>query len=265
VVVSYFIDKRGWSRTAATLVLGFLIYAIGILCALTSLKLVYGDAEMGFFDLFDWFSTNYMLPIGGLLTCLFIAWIVKDSIRREEFQIKGLLYTLWVFILRFITPVAVVIIILHGIGIVKFNTPPVVPSGALQVRATQLQPAGTSQISISATFSDEDQPDVGDFTISLRILKPGDSAEIVLADGQVGSSKNLKVIDHGDGTYTATYIFQADPEMMRGPSDLIFEVSDGSDVAVDSLENALMKAAEQAPEVPDVLKNDDESNAEPPE
>ena len=239
VVVSYFVDKRGWGRTQATLIMGGLIYAIGILCALSSLKLVYGDAEMGFFDLFDWFSTNYMLPIGGLFTCLFIAWAVKDSIRRDEFGIKGVLYAVWLLILRFVTPVAVIIILLHGIGVITFNTPPVVPSGALQVESTRIQPAGNSQVSISATFHDADQPDAGDFAVSFRIRRPGDTADIVLADGLGRDSDNLEIVDNGDGSYTARYTFEADRSMVRGKCDLFFEVSDGSDVAVDSLQNAL--------------------------
>ncbi|MCK4574006.1 MAG: sodium-dependent transporter, partial [candidate division Zixibacteria bacterium] len=73
VVVSYFVDKRGWGRTKATLMMGGTIYLIGILSAVSGWTLPFRGKDQGFLDIFDFISTNYMLPIGGLLTCLFIA------------------------------------------------------------------------------------------------------------------------------------------------------------------------------------------------
>ncbi len=120
VVVSYFVDERGWGRTKACLIMGTLIYLLGLLSAVSALKLVYGDWETGFFDLFDYFSTNYMLPVGGLLICLFIAWVVKDKVRAEEFGSAGRLYKATVLTLKYITPIAVLLVILHGLELIPF-------------------------------------------------------------------------------------------------------------------------------------------------
>ncbi|MEA3297425.1 MAG: sodium-dependent transporter [candidate division Zixibacteria bacterium] len=118
VVVSYFIDKRGWSRVKATLLMGVLIYLLGLLSATASLTVPF--TNKGFFDFFDQFSTNYMLPVGGLLTCLFIAWVMKDFDRSDEFGSSGILYKSLRFFLRYITPVAVLIVILHGLEMLPF-------------------------------------------------------------------------------------------------------------------------------------------------
>ena len=120
VVVSYFVDERKWSRVKATLSLGFLIYLTGLLSAIAAITVPFRGKEQGFLDIFDFITTNYMLPIGGLLTCLFIAWVMPDKDRAEEFGSKGSMYHALVIVLRFITPIAVLIIILHGLELLPF-------------------------------------------------------------------------------------------------------------------------------------------------
>jgi NSS family neurotransmitter:Na+ symporter len=93
---------------------------LGLLSAVSYWKLSFGDWEKGFFDLFDDFSTNYMLPIGGFLTCLFAAYVMKDADRVAEFGSKGPLYKGLIFILKYITPVAVLLVILHGLELLPF-------------------------------------------------------------------------------------------------------------------------------------------------
>jgi len=120
VVVSYFIDERKWSRPVATLVLGSLIYGIGLLCATPSLTLPFRGEDTGFFGIFDFITTNYMLPIGGLLTCFFIAWVMKEKDSAEEFGGPESLYKMLKCMLRFVTPVGVILVILHGLELLPF-------------------------------------------------------------------------------------------------------------------------------------------------
>ncbi len=49
-----------------------------------------------------------------------VAWVVKDKIRREELEFSDALYGGLMFILRFITPIAVGIVILHGLELLPF-------------------------------------------------------------------------------------------------------------------------------------------------
>ncbi len=122
VVVSYFVDERGWKRTKATIIMGGTIYLIGILSAVSGWTLPFRGKDQGFLDIFDFISTNYMLPIGGLLTGIFIAWVVKDKDRIAEFGSQGSAYRGLVVILKFITPVAVLLVILHGLELLPFMT-----------------------------------------------------------------------------------------------------------------------------------------------
>ena len=120
VVVSYFVDERGWGRAKATAIMGGVIYLIGILSAITVIKVPFRGKDTGFFEIFDYVTTNWMLPVGGLLTCIFAAWVMNDITRKEEFGSKGFWYRAFVLILKFITPLAVFITLLHGLELLPF-------------------------------------------------------------------------------------------------------------------------------------------------
>lgn len=120
VVVSYFVDEKKWSRLKATLTMGFLIYLTGLLSAVATITVPFRGKEQGFLDIFDFITTNYMLPIGGLLTCLFIAWVMPEKDTIEEIGSRGAIYKTLIIVLRYITPLAVFIIILHGLELLPF-------------------------------------------------------------------------------------------------------------------------------------------------
>lgn len=120
VLVSYFVDEKKWSRMKATLILGFSTYLTGFLCGIASLTLPFRGREQGFLDIFDFITTNYMLPIGGLLTCIFVAWVMPEHSKMDEFGSRGMLYRGLIFTLRYITPIAVLLVILHGIELLPF-------------------------------------------------------------------------------------------------------------------------------------------------
>lgn len=109
VVVSYFIDRRGWSRLKACLIMGALIWGLGILSCIQA---------TGAFDFFDVMTTNYTLPIGGLLIAFFVAFVMKDSDRVDELGGKrGMLYKAFLVSITVVTPLAVLMVLLHGIGL----------------------------------------------------------------------------------------------------------------------------------------------------
>jgi neurotransmitter:Na+ symporter, NSS family len=128
VTASYFIDERGWSRTSAVLVTGGSIIALGIPSALAASSPVFGagmEAAIGmnWFDTFDYVSSNWMLPLCGLGISLFAAWKVGDEARRVQFAAGSTLgklawlYVTWLQVLRFVVPIAIVLIMLHALKV----------------------------------------------------------------------------------------------------------------------------------------------------
>ena len=110
VVVAYFIDEKGWSRSRASWIIGGVIFVCGIPSAM-------GGEFLGFMDRL---ATNYLLPAGGFLIAVFTGWVLKRSDRQPEFQrgdIGILAYLGWAFLLRFVSPVAVLLIFLRQLGL----------------------------------------------------------------------------------------------------------------------------------------------------
>ncbi|NQS97404.1 MAG: sodium-dependent transporter [candidate division Zixibacteria bacterium] len=88
VVIAYFVDEKGWSRRKATLVFGGIIFAMGVPSALShgplaDMKFFFG---MTFFDFMDYMSFKYMLPLGGFLMTIFVAyfWGAKEFIAEIQ-------------------------------------------------------------------------------------------------------------------------------------------------------------------------------------
>ncbi|RMH22987.1 MAG: sodium-dependent transporter [Gammaproteobacteria bacterium] len=73
-----------------------------------------------FFDLLDYLTANIMLPLGGLFIALFSAWAMSRVASADELNIRNEWgYALWRFLVRFVTPLAVIIVFLNAIGVMK--------------------------------------------------------------------------------------------------------------------------------------------------
>ena len=62
-----------------------------------------------------------MLPTGGLLVTLFAGWALTHTERRAEVpdgDLRSGLYRAWVFLLRFVAPIGVGVILLQSLGLV---------------------------------------------------------------------------------------------------------------------------------------------------
>jgi NSS family neurotransmitter:Na+ symporter len=80
---------------------------------------VMGELNMGgmnFNDMMDYFSTKILLPLGGLLIAVFAGWIVKKEATRDELSsLNARFYGIWHFLIRFVVPPAVLVILVMGI------------------------------------------------------------------------------------------------------------------------------------------------------
>jgi NSS family neurotransmitter:Na+ symporter len=115
VSVSYFVDEKKWSRKKAVIIIGSFIYLLGILSAISSLKIM----NESYLDFFDNITTKYFLPIGGLLTILVFAYGIDHKSKMKELDINPLVYQFFNLTIRIITPSILVFIILNKMGVFK--------------------------------------------------------------------------------------------------------------------------------------------------
>ena len=124
--VSYLIEKWGLSRQKATINLAIFITLVGSLAALSATPNgLLGEIKIfgkSFFDLFDFTSSNLLMPLGGLFTALVVGWrispeLVKNELTNQGQLILGSFVGIYLTILRYITPVLVLVVFLQALGL----------------------------------------------------------------------------------------------------------------------------------------------------
>ncbi|NOX67384.1 MAG: sodium-dependent transporter [Chlorobi bacterium] len=126
VVVAYFVDELGWKRKKAVLILGFVVFLLGLPSAL-SFNVLSDFTLFGknFFDLVDFFASNILLPLGGLLIAIFVGYVwgfskVLASLREGAenlFDDYPYIISTWKFFLKYLSPVLIFIVLLRSLGI----------------------------------------------------------------------------------------------------------------------------------------------------
>ncbi len=123
-MVQYLIDKFSLSRFKAAAAAGLFFYLVGIIALLSNTS-AYGEAltfgSKNFFDWVDHITAAFMLPFGGLLMAFFIGYVVpKEQVKAALGDSLGKMFGLWYFVLRYVAPVALVIVMLNLVGVVSF-------------------------------------------------------------------------------------------------------------------------------------------------
>ena len=81
-----------------------------------TLSVPYIFENLTFFDTLDYLTANIMLPLGGLFIAIFAAWVMKEQSTKDEMATYPLIYKVWHFLVKFITPLAVIVVFLKAIG-----------------------------------------------------------------------------------------------------------------------------------------------------
>jgi|TARA_R110002074_G_scaffold228259_2_gene399942 NSS family neurotransmitter:Na+ symporter len=118
--VAWLVENKKMSRMRACILSGLLTWLVGIGSVLSfnlTAKLTVFDKT--FFDVLDYLTANIMLPLGGLFIALFAGWVMSKEVSAAELDLKQpYLFTLWRFLVRFISPVAVIIVFLNVVGLI---------------------------------------------------------------------------------------------------------------------------------------------------
>lgn len=116
--VAYLNERFGLSRVLASLILGAIAWSMGIGSVLSfndwsDKQFLWGK---NYFDSMDFLATNVMLPLGGVLIALFVGWKLRDEHLLHELKFESrLLLRWWRPVLKYISPIAVLIVLINGI------------------------------------------------------------------------------------------------------------------------------------------------------
>lgn len=123
ISIAFFVEQLNMKRSVATIVNTSIAFVLGSLCALSFGPLsdftIFG---MTVFNLFDYVSSNILLPFGGLVVSFFVGWKINSKFIENELtnyghdscHVKGAL----TICLRYVAPIGISLIFLNTIGII---------------------------------------------------------------------------------------------------------------------------------------------------
>ncbi|QXM05794.1 sodium-dependent transporter [Crassaminicella indica] len=119
VCVSYFVDEKGANRIKAAMIITVTMYIVGIPATLSMgpWQELHILGNLNFFDFYDKLTSNILLTSGGLLLSIFVGWIWGAENAVEEIEKIGkkfIFASLWKFLIKYIVPPAVFIILINS-------------------------------------------------------------------------------------------------------------------------------------------------------
>lgn len=122
VPVAIIHERFGLSRKSATVISLLILALSGSTCALTNSTLAnFKPFGMTMFDLFDYVSSNLLLPAGGILISLFIGWVwgpqkLEQALSNQGTLANAGLIRVLFLLLRYVSPVLILLVMLKGLG-----------------------------------------------------------------------------------------------------------------------------------------------------
>ncbi len=119
--VAWLTERKYCARRQAAWLVGLSAWLLGCCVALSfnywsDIKLLF---DLGIFDTLDKLTTNVLLPLGGLMMAIFAGWIMRPDHVQDELGLRTGAFQTWRFIIRYVSPVAIVMIFLFLLGIIR--------------------------------------------------------------------------------------------------------------------------------------------------
>ena len=129
-IVSCCMDKFHWDRKKSVIAVSVLTAVIGTVVCL-GYNVLYFEAILPntpvgknaqILDILDYLSNYILMPVVSIATCVFIGWIVKPKTIIDEVTLGGFKFgreKLYVVMVKYITPVLLLLLLLQALGVVK--------------------------------------------------------------------------------------------------------------------------------------------------
>lgn len=120
---AYVFEKFKLSRPVATAIVGVGAAVLGILSSLSfndmadfrPLAFIPIFAEANFFDALDGVTAKLFMPIGAILTCVFVGWVADVKLIDDENGLDGVLHQVWRVLVRYVCPIVLTVILYFGL------------------------------------------------------------------------------------------------------------------------------------------------------
>jgi neurotransmitter:Na+ symporter, NSS family len=124
VPVAYLHQRFSFSRFKATALTVILLALIGSTAALSNSTLAgFKLFGMTMFDLYDFITSNLLMPIGGLFICIFVGWVwgehkVRAALSNDGELNNSAMISVFFFIVKYVAPITISFILLRGLKVI---------------------------------------------------------------------------------------------------------------------------------------------------
>jgi NSS family neurotransmitter:Na+ symporter len=121
--VRYLVERLRVTRVSAAISCGIVIWFLGLGTLLSfnvmqSTEIFFGR---NFFDGLQWLTGRVLLPLVGLLLCVFLSRILPDDLLGEMWGTSDpRALDLWKWMLRFPARIALIVLLLYCVGVLDF-------------------------------------------------------------------------------------------------------------------------------------------------
>jgi Na+-dependent transporters of the SNF family len=127
VVTLYLHEEHHISRKKAANYVSVSIFILASLCSLSlGVLKEYTLFGLTFFDFLDYITAKIMLPLGGMLICIFVGFRIEKKILKAELTNEGTIpfyfFNAYAFFVKYIAPVAIALILLYEVGFIRLIT-----------------------------------------------------------------------------------------------------------------------------------------------
>jgi neurotransmitter:Na+ symporter, NSS family len=123
-IISHLEEIWKSSRVRITVLSGVLLFLTGLgtvlsfnhLADFTPLDFIHPLKGKTIFGLLDYFGSNLLMPIGGILMAIVGGWLLSRDVVHSEMNLSsGLQFTAWRFTLRFLAPLALALLFFYNL------------------------------------------------------------------------------------------------------------------------------------------------------
>ncbi len=119
---AFFTEELQLPRRKSAWVLTIVASVICIFCALSVGACDLKVLGLSLMDFCDRLTANFMLPLGGMLACLFVGWYIPKTTAYDEFtnqgSLSGRLFGFYLFAVRYVCPICIMLVFLHQLGVI---------------------------------------------------------------------------------------------------------------------------------------------------
>lgn len=114
--VAWIVEKHNRTRAQATIMVGLLIWLVGLGSVLSFNVLADTKFLAGtIFANVDYLTSNIMLPLGGLLITIFAGWVMCRNSTSDELGTSGGLFKSWRLLARFVAPIGILLVLINAV------------------------------------------------------------------------------------------------------------------------------------------------------